>query len=135
VQMPDLNGFDGITDQYRHCVDGNTEATLVSASTEDDHAHDHDHEDDAAVHAGTTMTSVTPSVSTGSTNGTVSSTSTHSRTTTTSSVPTAVINCHAHDETELFCLDGSDEWQVTSDWDENNPPKNFENCHAHGAEL
>jgi hypothetical protein len=32
-------------------------------------------------------------------------------------------------------LDGSDEWEVTSDWDESNPPKSFENCHAHGGEL
>jgi hypothetical protein len=135
VQIPAVKEFDVITNQYRHCVDGNTEVTLVSASTEDDHAHDHDHEDDAAVHVDTTMTSVTPSVSTDSANGTASSTSTASRTRTTSSAPTAVTNCHTHDETELFCLDDSDEWQVTSDWDESNPPENFENCHAHGEEL
>jgi hypothetical protein len=135
VQIPDLNEFARITDQYRHCVAGNTEATLVSASSEDDHDHDHDHEDDAAVHAGTTMTSVTSSISTVSTNGTASSTSAASRTTTTSSAPTAVTSCHTHDETELFCLDGSEEWQVTSDWDESNPPENFENCHVHGEEL
>jgi hypothetical protein len=124
-----------IADTYRHCVDGNTEATLVSASSEDGHDHDNDHEDGAAVHASTTMTSVTSSVATGSTNSTASSTSTGSRTTTASSAPTAVTNCHAHDETELSCLDGSDEWQVTSDWDESNPPESFENCHAHGEEL
>jgi hypothetical protein len=124
-----------IVDTCRHCVDGNTEATLISASSEDEHEHEHDHEEDAAVHAGTTMTSVTSSVSTGSTNGTASSTLTGSRTTSTSSAPTAVTNCHTRDKTELLCLDGSDEWQVTSDWDDDNPPQEFENCHAHGEEL
>jgi hypothetical protein len=46
-----------------------------------------------------------------------------------------VSNCHAHASSELYCLDGSDEWEVTSEWDESNPPKSFENCHAHGEEL
>jgi len=81
------------------------------------------------------MTSSVSSAVTRSTNGTASSTSTASRTTATSTAPAAVNNCHAHDETELYCLDGSDEWQVTSDWDRNNPPESFENCHAHGEEL
>jgi hypothetical protein len=127
------------TNTCRHCVDCNTEATLVSASAEDEH--DYDHTDDATsatvaiVSSGTTTTSVVSSVATGSINGTVPSTSTGSRTTTASSAPSAVGNCHAHDETELYCLDGNDEWQVTSDWDVNSPPESFEKCHTHGEEL
>jgi quercetin dioxygenase-like cupin family protein len=127
------------TNICRHCVDGDTEATLVSAAAEDEHDHDHTNEatstTSAVPRSGATMTSSVSSAVTGSTNSTASSTSTASRTTTTSAAPTAVTNCHAHDQTELYCLDGSDEWQVTSDWDENNPPESFENCHTHGEEL
>ena len=132
------------TNTHRHCVDGATEATLISASAEDEHdhdEHDHDHASEttsapsAAANSGNTLASVVSSTATGSSNGTASSTSTASRTSSTLSAPTAVSNCHAHATTELYCLDGSEEWQVTSDWDENNPPESLENCHTHAGVL
>jgi hypothetical protein len=126
-----------LTDNNRHCDDGDEEATFVSASasSEDEHDHDHDHAEEASSTASTgaasTMATSASSTATGSSNSTISSTTTSAS----SSLPTAVTACHTHGETELFCMDGSDEWEVISEWDAANPPRSFESCHAHGEEL
>ena len=124
-----------MTDNNSHCVDGDGEATLVSASASSEEEHDHDHEEEASSTASTgaasTMATSASSTATGSSNSASSSMTT----TASSSFPTAVSGCHTHGESELFCLDGSDEWEVISDWDAENPPLSFESCHSHGEEL
>jgi len=122
-----------LADTNRHCDDGDEEVTLASASSEDDHDHDHDEEasSTASTGAASTMATLASSTATGVSNSTGSSTTS----TTSSSLPTAVSGCHSHDEGELFCLDGSDEWEVVSDWDAEDPPRSFDDCHAHGEEL
>ena len=44
---------------------------------------------------------------------------------------TEVTACHAHADA-LYCMAGSEEWQVTTDVDEANPPDAISGCHAHG---
>ncbi|KAM0718860.1 hypothetical protein Q7P37_005932 [Cladosporium fusiforme] len=115
-----------------HCADGDIDATFVSEDHDHDHSdesddHDHDHD-----HAETT--SASSATATAASNGTVTS-STLTTSSTSSALPTAVTSCHTHDETELYCLDDGDEWRVTSDWDSEDPPKSFDDCHSHGEEL
>jgi hypothetical protein len=47
---------------------------------------------------------------------------------------TELSDCHFHGES-LFCFaeDGS-EWEVTSDFDEGNPPIAYNDCHSHGSD-
>lgn len=103
---------------------------MALASSEDEGEHDDSHDHDES-HS-TTSATATAAAATGSSamNGTTTSSSSSS-----SAYPTAVTSCHAHDETELYCLDGSDEWEVTSEWDQNNPPESFDDCHNDGDEL
>ena len=44
---------------------------------------------------------------------------------------TEVTSCHAHTDT-MYCMAGSEEWQVTTDIDAANPPDAISGCHAHG---
>jgi hypothetical protein len=44
---------------------------------------------------------------------------------------TEVTACHAHTDT-LYCMAGSEEWEVTTDVDAANPPDAISGCHAHG---
>lgn len=117
----------------RHCVDGETEATLVAPDSEADHDHEHS-EDEDHDHDHAETTSASGASTTGATNSTMT-TSTSTASATGASMPTAVTSCHTHDETELYCLDGGDEWRVTSDWDSEDPPESFDDCHSHGEEL
>jgi hypothetical protein len=124
-----------LTDINRHCADGDKEATFASASASSEEEHDHDHAEEASSTASTgtasTMVTSASSTATGLSNSTSSSTTTSA----TSSFPTAVTLCHTHGRTKLFCMDGGDEWEVTSEWDAESPPRGFESCHGHGEEL
>lgn len=54
-----------------------------------------------------------------------------------SAVPTAVTDCHAHGESELFCFDAdNEEWELTSPgFTAENLPNEFDGCHMHDEEL
>lgn len=44
---------------------------------------------------------------------------------------TEVTSCHAHTDA-LYCIVGSEEWEVTTDVDLENAPESYSGCHAHG---
>lgn len=44
---------------------------------------------------------------------------------------TEVTSCHAHTDT-LYCIVGSEEWEVTTDVDIEDAPESYSGCHAHG---
>jgi hypothetical protein len=44
---------------------------------------------------------------------------------------TEVTGCHAHTDT-IYCMVGSEEWEVTTEIDVENAPDGFTGCHAHG---
>jgi hypothetical protein len=46
---------------------------------------------------------------------------------------TEVTDCHAHTDT-LYCMVGSEEWEVTTDVDVDNAPDAYSGCHAHGED-
>lgn len=46
---------------------------------------------------------------------------------------TEVTDCHNHGD-ELFCMAGSEEWEVTTEFDANNAPTSISGCHAHGED-
>lgn len=119
--------FIRLTDNDRHCADGNEAATLVfaSASSEEEPDDDDDDQDQAeetnsTVSTGEASTIVNSPVSlaTGSSNSTGFSNSTSSAPTTTSAPPpppTAVSFCQPRDQTKVFCMAGSFEWEVISE--------------------
>jgi hypothetical protein len=135
-----------LTDNSRHCADGNEAATLVfaSASSEEEPDDDDDDQDQAeetnsTVSTGGASTMVTSAVSvaTGSSNSTGFNNITSSSTTTSAPPPppTAVSFCQSRDKTKSFCMAGSYEWEIISEWDAKNPPSSFEDCDVQGEEL
>jgi hypothetical protein len=136
-----------LTDNNRHCADGNEAATLVFASASSEEEPDDDDDDDqdqaeetnSTVSTGGASTMVTSAVSvaTGSSNSTGFNNITSSSTTTSAPPPppTAVSFCQPRDKTKLFCMAASYEWEVISEWDAKNPPSSFEDCDVHGEEL
>lgn len=96
----------------RHCVDAEQTydvslALEAEAEDEDAHAHEETHD-----HAAEPTTETT----------------TH-----TDHEITEVTDCHAHTDT-LYCMAGSEEWQVTTEVDVANPPDGYSGCHAHGED-
>ena len=64
-------------------------------------------------------------------------TATTTSTSSAAAAPTAVTDCHAHGESELFCFDAeNEEWELTSpNFTADNLPNEFEGCHMHDEEL
>jgi len=100
----------------RHCVDAaETYDVSLALETEDESAHadEEDHDHAAETTAATTTAASTETASTAA------------------DEITEVTECHAHIET-LYCMVGSEEWEVTTDVDVENPPDAISGCHAHG---
>lgn len=51
--------------------------------------------------------------------------------TATNALPTAVTNCHTHDDTPYCVADGAD-WEIETDVDETNLPDGYEDCQPNG---
>jgi hypothetical protein len=68
---------------------------------------------------------------TATTTGTTTGTTTTQTAAAAAAEITEVTACHAHTDT-LYCMAGSEEWEVTTDVDAANPPDAISGCHAHG---
>ena len=94
----------------RHCVDAEqTYDVSLALEVEDESAHADEEDHD---HAAETTTETTAEAD-------------HEI--------TEVTDCHAHTDT-LYCMADSEEWQVTTDVDVENPPDGYSGCHAHGED-
>jgi hypothetical protein len=93
-----------------HCVDADrTYDVSLTLESEDEHAHtdeeDHDHANESATE---TVADADHEI-------------------------TEVTDCHAHTDV-LYCMAGSEEWEVTTDVDVGNAPDSYSGCHAHGED-
>ena len=87
----------------RHCVDADqTYDVSLALESEDESAHADEEDHDHAAESTSTTADITE-----------------------------VTDCHAHTDT-LYCMVGSEEWEVTTDVDVENPPDGYSGCHAHG---
>jgi hypothetical protein len=99
----------------RHCVDADQTydvSLLLEGADEAAHTSEEDHDHD---HATATTTGTTTSETAAAA----------------ASEITEVTSCHAHADA-LYCMAGSEEWEVTTDVDAANPPDAISGCHAHG---
>jgi hypothetical protein len=97
---------------FSHCVDADrTYDVSLALESEDEHAHT-DEEDQDHNHAAESTTETTADAD-------------HKI--------TEVTDCHAHADV-LYCMVGSEEWEVTTDVDVDNAPDAYNGCHAHGED-